>query len=79
MTEKGSFVPQHGDVGRVSRCFPGGDPYWVVMAWRHPVQAWINVAGNLLPMPRQPDNEDVELLIRDGEPVAKASLESTDD
>ena len=59
---------RHGDVGRIQRCVPGGDPYWITLVWRDG-GGWYNVAGTLLPLNPQPTDDEIELLIRDHEPL----------
>ena len=63
---------KHGDVGRIQRCVSGGDPYWITVVYRHNL-GWFNASGVFHPFSDQPDDSEIELLIRDHEPVGKGS------
>lgn len=73
MSEKGPSSPwKHGDIGRIQQCVPGGDPYWITVVYRH-IGGWFNASGVFHPFSDQPADDQIELLIRDGEPVTKGS------
>lgn len=61
---------QHGDIARVQRCVASGDPYWLLLMWSHPKQAWVNPAGTTYPLDPQPRDDEIHLLVRQAEPVS---------
>lgn len=67
--------PRHGDIAFYEDCVPGGDPYRVVVVWRHrdPAQGWFNVAG-VLTRPIDVAGKKLFLVLRNGHPPATANI-----
>lgn len=66
-----------GDVGRFQRCVEGGEPYWITVSWLHVERGWVNV-GTGLYLPEQPSDDEIELLIRGGEPMNAPARKESD-